>query len=853
MIRLDRFSYVAALLAPLVFASLAGAQDSVSVAPGPHYHADGLRALILGSGYRTEWSTPVRVPVLDLERYAGGLTPEQRGGGNQTVSLRFRGGDGREYTFRSVDKFPRLPREPALIDTPGGALIQDQVSSIHPAAALMLPPILSAVGILHPEPTLAVMPDDPALGQFREEFAGMVGLIEERPDEREGDLPGFGGFTKIVGTTTLIERLEESPDNRLDETGYLTARLVDLMVGDWDRHYDQWRWAEVEEGGGITRYRPIPRDRDYAFADYDGWLMVVGRNFVSNAVRFSRSYELEGLTRAAWEIDHSLLTGLERQQWDSVTAYVQSSVTDGVIQEAVSRLPTEFQGERSEEIADILRWRRDNLGEVAADFYRRLATEVDVRATDLDDLARIERVAPAKLRIRLFRRGEGDVPAGEAYFDRTFDEEETHEVRLYLHGGDDLATVTGEGGNSVMVRIIGGGGDDRMENLSPIRGLTAFYDDRGENEFDTGVGTPVDRRPYDGPDRVELIEGTDLRDWGAVRSWSPSVDYQSTEGPVLGAVRRHTRYGFRQSPYAFSVSVKAEIGTRTGAVGLGLEGDFKRVGRPGGFHLELSASQLDPLHYYGAGNDTEADESSDFYVVRQNRARAFAAWYRDLGATARVYAGPVAGFTRSQLPEGSPYAAAAGGERHTAQLGAQARFLFDTRDASAFPTRGVKLEVQGAGYPAVWNIDGPFGSVRAVGSAYFTPGSDRAPTLAVRAGGSQVWGDHPPHESAFLGGSATVRGYRYQRYAGDAVVFGNAEARLPLTQVQLIARGDLGVLGLADAGRVYVDGESPGDWHTAYGGGLWLRYKVRSSVIAATAAYVQGDHGTLYLDFGVPF
>src|SRR5690606_29834440 len=141
---------------------------------------------------------------------------------------------------------------------------------------------------------------DPALGQFREEFAGMVGLIEERPDEREGDLPGFGGFTKIVGTTTLIERLEESPDNRLDETGYLTARLVDLMVGDWDRHYDQWRWAEVEEGGGITRSRPIPRDRDYAFADYAGWLMVAGRSFVSNAVRFSRSYELEGLTRAAW-------------------------------------------------------------------------------------------------------------------------------------------------------------------------------------------------------------------------------------------------------------------------------------------------------------------------------------------------------------------------------------------------------------------------------------------------------------------------------------------------------------------------------------------------------------------------
>lgn len=681
----------------------------------------------------------------------------------------------------------------------------------------------------------------------------MVGQIEERPDEREGDLPGFGGFTKIVATTTLIERLEEDPANRLDATGYLTARLVDMMLGDWDRHHDQWRWAEVEETAGITRYVPIPRDRDYAFADYDGWMMVVGRNFVSNAVRFRRKYDLEGLTRSAWEIDHSLLVGLERPQWDSVTAFVRASVTDAVIDEAIGRLPPEFRGERAAEIADILRWRRDHIAEVADGFYRRLATEVDVRATDMNDLARIERVAPALLRVRLYPRGADDAPAGDAYFDRTFHEEDTHEVRVYLHGGDDLATVTGEGGNSVMVRVIGGGGDDRLENLSPIRGLTAFYDDRDENEFVTGGHTPVDRRAYDGLNRIEVIEGTDDRDWGAVRSWIPTVDYQSTEGPVLGIVRRHTRFGFRQTPYAFVVAAKAEVGTATGAIGLGLNGDFRRVGRPGGFHLDLTASQLDPLHYYGLGNDTEDTEGSDFYVVRQNRLRAFAAWYRELGASARIYAGPVAGFTRSQLPEGSPYAAAAGGERHTGQLGARARFLFDTRDASAFPTRGVQLEVQGTGYPAVWNIDGPFGSVRAVGSAYLTPGSDRAPTLAVRAGGSHVWGDYPPHESAFLGGSASIRGYRYQRFAGDGMLFGNAEARVPLTRVQLLARGDLGVLGLADGGRVFVDGDSPGGWHTAYGGGLWLRFKVRSSVIAGTAAYVRGDRGTLYLDLGVPF
>ena len=33
---------------------------------------------------------------------------------------------------------------------------------------------------------------------------------------------------------------------------------------------------------------------------------------------------------------------------------------------------------------------------------------------------------------------------------------------------------------------------------------------------------------------------------------------------------------------------------------------------------------------------------------------------------------------------------------------------------------------------------------------------------------------------------------------------------------------EIGLIGFTDAGRVYVDGESPGGWHTAAGGGAWI-------------------------------
>ena len=91
--------------------------DSVTVQANADYGASGLKEKILGTDYRHEWTVPMRVPLLDLDSFAGGLTATQRGGGNQTVSLRFLGADGREYTFRSVEKYPRLADEPALANT----------------------------------------------------------------------------------------------------------------------------------------------------------------------------------------------------------------------------------------------------------------------------------------------------------------------------------------------------------------------------------------------------------------------------------------------------------------------------------------------------------------------------------------------------------------------------------------------------------------------------------------------------------------------------------------------------------------------------------------------------------------
>lgn len=123
------------------------------------------------------------------------------------------------------------------------------------------------------------------------------------------------------------------------------------------------------------------------------------------------------------------------------------------------------------------------------------------------------------------------------------------------------------------------------------------------------------------------------------------------------------------------------------------------------------------------------------------------------------------------------------------------------------------------------------------------------PLLAIRVGGARVWGDAPLADLVRLGGSETLRGVPYQRFTGDALVYGGLETRVALMRAKLLVRGDLGVLAFADAGRVYVDGGSEGDWHRGYGAGLWFGSLGR----AVSVTYARGEGDRIYLKLGMPF
>jgi hypothetical protein len=823
---------------------LAAQADSVTVVAGPQYAAGPLQALLLGRDYRALWTTPVRVPVLDLGRFAGGLTPVRVGGSVQTRALRLEGADGREYNFRSVDKelTPALP--PYAQETLLDWLRQDQTSAQHPAATLVATSLLNEVGILNPGPRLVVLPDDPRLGEFRREFAGTLGTIEVHADEGEGDRRLFAAAEEVDGTEDVLDEVEDSPRDRIDARAFLKARLMDVFLGDWDRHAGQWRWARYDSAG-IRRWVPVPEDRDYAFVDHDGLLLDVARKAVTpRVIRFRDEYpDLRAMLANSDEFTRRLLAGVSRPTWDSVTAELQAGLTYAAIDRAVAAMPPEYRAAQGAELARVLRARRDRFPQMSRELYRVVAHTPIVHATDERDRAEVERAADGSVTVRLYaERG------GAPYFSRRFVPGETEEIRIFLHGGDDAARVTGEGGRGIPVRIVGGGGDDVLEDLA--RGRTAFYDDRGENRFVTGPRTTVDRRAWEPPETEPTLLPDTRPDWGtSVSRFAAWVDWVPYAGLVVGGGPAWTRYGFRHHPYARRTRVMALYAPGEGRGGVEYRGDFRREGAPGGLEVTARLTQLDAARFAGFGNDVpETDEAAG--VVWLRRASLDGRWYFPLSASTRIAVGPTARYTEPDDPDpaGPLLRLRPRGSGGFGDVGAAAEAWVDTRDDRVFPRRGVRVRAEAAGYPPVWDADQAFGRVRAVASTYLSPGGS-GPVLALRAGGEAALGGYPFWDAAFLGGSRTVRGYTHQRYAGDAMVHGNAEVRVPLTEAKLVVRGRLGASLLADAGRVFHDGESAGEWHTAVGGSLWFA----APPAAVTLTYAQGETGRLYLGLGLPF
>jgi hypothetical protein len=847
-IRAAALSLAVAIAAPRLEAqSRTSSRDTVQ-APGPQYRASGLHRFLLGREYRSLWYTPVTVPILDLERFAGGLHPVSKGGGQQTKSLLLVAPDGREFFFRSVDKDASTMLPPELRRTVAADVVRDQTKSAFPTAPLVVDRLLTSAGIPHSPERLVVLPRDGRLEEFETEFGGLMGFLDDRIGGTKRAAAHWGGAREIIVTDTLFARTSRSPDDRVDSRALVTARLFDVLIGDWDRHADQWVWARFNDSVP-RRWVPIPRDRDQAFAKYDGVLLGIARQSAPQLTNFDPKYPyLPGATWNGRDLDRRFLVGLDWPAWKSAADSLRSKLTDAAIDSAVKTLPPEHYALEGSRLAAALRSRRDHLEEAARRYYRLLAEQVDVHATDGDDDARLIRGPQGEVEVALSRK---DAPPGAPpYYTRRFAPDATKEIRVYLGGGDDRAVVAGSGSGGPTIRILGEEGQDQLLD-STRSGKEKFYDDPDAPAKTLGYGSGVNRKPYTAPPAKQKTPPP--RDWG--HRWTPNTwaTYGPDIGLFVGGGRTLTTYGFRKDPYSGRHRFRAGFASGPKTFRVDYLGDYRRENSRTYFGLLLRASGVEVISFHGFGNETPLVGDNEFYRVTQQAYTVQPSVSVALSDRATVQIGP---FLRYSSTDERPdrFLATLGplyGTGKFGEVGAALDLRLDTRDRRNAARRGVALDIGGRLLPAIWDVDSTFGEVHGEARTYLSVRAPLDPTLALRVGGKKLWGQYPFFESAFIGGASNVRLGRVNRYAGDASAYGSAELRLAVAQLTLVLPAQFGVFGLVDAGRVFLAGESSDRWHAAGGGGVSIAYLDREFTLSLavasgeerTALYVQAGYG----------
>jgi hypothetical protein len=797
---------------------------------GEVFRAGKVKVALFGKNYRQEWNTPVTIPVFDLANEKGGLKVLKRGGGDQTASLRLADRNGKEWVLRSLEKDVSKVIPESIRMGMAEDVVNDQMSASLPWAAIAIPGIADAAGIYHTNPSVVFLPKDSRLGEHQDHVREGLYLFEERPDGNRADVRSFGWSKKIVGADEMMKKIQEDRNHITDQEHFLRSRLVDMLISDWDRHEDQWRWATFKENGQ-TIYKAIPRDRDMAFYVSEGFLIRL-----SSKPPFLRKMQgldyhvkdIKGLNYQARHLDRRFLNELTLEEWVETSDHLKNKISDRVIEDAIHDMPKQITAINGDQIIAKLKTRRDDLTKSALAYFKIINHKVDIVGTDEPDVFFVERVNDEQTKVTVYGRvSNGSL--SDPYYQRTFYRKQTHEIRLYGGNGNDEFRIAGLVNKGLKVRIIGEKGADLMLDSSHVKGLsrrTILYDVK--NGYTSYSGNEI--RTVTTSDSGKYVYRYGAFDYN---KFFPLVllGYNTDDGIFLGAGALWKVFGFMKEPFASQHKVVFNYSFSTKALEFNYNGTFTDVLKDLDFNLYLD--YRDPRYsqnYFGMGNETErVTNDKDYNRVRIGQILINPQLVKALGFRGQLSAGLFYQNLQVEDTEGrfisdfSINGLDSGIFHRMEFIGTNTGFTWDSRDSEIFPTRGLHWDAE---IKSFYQMQDPQRSYIHLSSESSFFLSVRRPfnfVIALRAGGAANVGNYEFFQANSLGGKDNLRGFRDTRFSGNAAFFQNTEIRIKLLQIKsYVSKGHLGIILFNDVGRVWVQNEKSARWHHGYGGGIWF-------------------------------
>lgn len=830
----------------------------------------GFFKAIWGERYRKYYGTEVTAPTVNLDTLMGGLEPVKKGGGHQSKSLRLRHKDGREFVMRALRKSAELYLQSMafqdqyvlddLKETYTQELLEDFYTGSHPYGPFTTGVLSDAVGLYHTNPVLYYVPKQPALKEYNASFGDELYMIEEHAGDGHGNLESFGFTDELKSTDGMLENLRDDEKYEVDENLYLRARLFDMVLGDWDRHVDQWRWAEFKDvAKDKIIYRPVPRDRDQVYSKMgDGALMKIATRIIpslrlmegfTGEIRNVKGFNSSPLT---YVLDVSLLGETEKAQWMAQAKYLQENLTPSIIDRAFREFPEEVRDETVDEIKQILLTRLNQIQKTASEYYHVLNTFAVVTGTDKDDWFEINRLNDKETEIKVFRNI-GDRKE-KLFYTKVFTTDDTHEIWVYGLDDDDIFEETNPSNfNGIKVRIVGGQNNDiyRIANGRKI----ALYDYKSKKNTLVETG----RAKVKLSDDYELNTYRPLIVRNSFNQVVPTIGFNPDDGIRIGFLNTYTYNGFRQNPFTQRHSFGASYYFATSGFDLKYQGEFAHLFE--NWNGELMARFTSPnfaVNFFGFGNNTSnPDGVLDFdynrVKLQQLEFSPSLVWRGQLGAKVKFgvsYQSISVEETEDRFI--NTFYQQNGDETNNDFVGVHAGYSFENKDNEAFPTMGMATSLQVGFTDNVNEKGGNYGYViPSIGFDYKLVPNGRLVLATKWKAHFNIGDGYEFYQAASIGGWDGLRGFRNQRFTGKTAYYQNTDIRFSLgkKRTRLLPMA-MGLFGGFDYGRVWYPEISSKRWHTSVGGGFFLNASDILSINTALFASEDGPRFTFGLGFG---
>ncbi|MDR6923091.1 metallophosphoesterase [Chryseobacterium sp. 2987] len=817
-----------------------------------------------GEHYRKYYGIPIEAPTADLATLNGGFTPFREGGGNQSNSLRLKAADGQEFVMRGVKKsavrflnnmaFKKSTFGNELNNTFPEKFLLDFYTTNHPFTPFSVGNMADKVGIFHSNPKLYYIPKQYTLGEYNENYGDEMYMIEERFSSDPKTLASLDNAKDIVSTDDVLKNFTKNYKYSVDRESYIRARIFDMLIGDWDRHSDQWKWAEYQEGDQVV-YKPIPKDRDQAFSKYDGAAFRIIMNVP--AIRHMKTFKddiknVKWMNMEPYPLDLVFLKGSTQEEWIAQAKYIQDHLTDADIDDAFTNLPKEVKDETLSDILSKLKIRKTKLQNYASQYYDVLQKKVPLAGTVNPDKFVVTKTGHS-VNVKQYKLDK-DKENPELVFEKNYDDSKTKELWIYGLEDDDIYEVSGEGRPKMAIRLVGGYNHDVYNIADGSR--VKIYDFKSQkNTYNAGSATKNISDDYD----INTYNYKHPK-FNYVAGY-PNADYNPDDGVIIGFLANYTVNNFIRDPYTQKHSLKANFYTATAGFNLVYKGIFKKA--ISGWDLNIDAGYTTPKfsrNFFGLSNESPYDKENTEREYNRARISRFnfapsiskKSWMNLQHQFQLTFEDNKVQRKGDRFVDQSPDVRP---DVFKSQqfTGANYTFSYKNMDNNAFPTLGLEFLINADWKANTSNFEKNFVTLN--GTLTIDHRIDKKGNFVFANSSNVMWinnNNFEFYQAASIGGNNGMRAFRNDRFSGRSYFTNNSEVRWDFGRVRNnIVPANMGVLIGYDIGRVWNDNENSTKWHQSVGAGFWMSIV---EMLSARLNYFYGsDGGRISAGVGMTF